>query len=251
MLLGFQYRIVYKKGSYNKVNGALSRNPSHCADGTLSVTTCHVLSSVQPKWVDEVVASYDTDSFAKQMIATLLLDPKASPDHSWVNGVLRYKSRIWIGSNVDLQNKLISVCHSSAVGGHSGMHVIYRRMKQLFAWRGMKAAVQEFVQTCLVCQMAKPDRTKSNGLFQPLPVPEGAWQTIFMDFVEGLSQSNHADCIMVVVDKFTEYAYFVALKHPYTAASVAKLFIDQIYRLHGMPTSIISNRDRVFTSWFW
>jgi hypothetical protein len=64
-----------------------------------------------------VVASYDTDSFAKEMIATLLLDPKASPDYSWVNGVLRYKSRIWIGSDVDLQNKLINACHSSAVGG--------------------------------------------------------------------------------------------------------------------------------------
>jgi hypothetical protein len=56
---------------------------------------------------------------------------------------------------------------------------------------------------------------------------------------------------MVVVDKFTKYSYFVALKHPYTAVSVAKLFLDQIYRLHGMPTSIISDRDRIFTSRFW
>jgi hypothetical protein len=132
---------------------------------------------------------------------------------------------------MELQNKLISACHSSVVGGHSGMHVTYRRKKQLFAWRGMKVAVQKFVQTCLVCQMIKPDRTKNPGLLQPLLVPEGAWQTVTMDFVEGLLQSNHANCIMVVVDKFTKYAHFVASKHPYTAASVAKLFIDQIYRL--------------------
>jgi hypothetical protein len=52
---------------------------------------------------------------------------------------------------MELQNKLISACHSSVVGGHSGMHVTYRRKKQLFAWRGMKVAVQKFVQTCLVC----------------------------------------------------------------------------------------------------
>jgi hypothetical protein len=66
------------------------------------------------------------------------------------------------------------------------MPVTYRRMKQLFAWRGMKATVQKFAQSCLLCQMAKPDRTKCSGLLQPLPIPEEAWQTISMDFVEGL-----------------------------------------------------------------
>jgi transposase InsO family protein len=156
-----------------------------------------------------------------------------------------------VGQHAALRSKLMAACHSSGLGGHSGVPVTYRHMKQLFAWKGMKNAVQEYVQSCLTCQMAKPDRAKSPGLLQPLPVPSGAWHTISLDFVEGLPLSGHADCVMVVVDKFTKYVHFIALKHPYTAASVAQLFLDQIYRLHGMPTALVSNRDKIFTSRLW
>jgi hypothetical protein len=124
-------------------------------------------------------------------------------------------------------------------------------MKQYVARKGMKSAVQQFVQACMICQKAKPDRTKTPGLLQPLPVPDSAWKIITMDFVDGLPQSGSANCIMVVVDKFTKYNHFIPLKHPYTAQSVAKQFLNQVYKLHGLPESIVSDRDSVFTSNFW
>jgi hypothetical protein len=80
-----------------------------------------------------------------------------------------------------------------------------------------------------------------------LPVPDGAWQTISMNFVEGLQKSGGMDAILVVVDKFSKYGHFVALSHPFTAASVAKLFMSNIYKLHGMPAGIISGRQ-IFVS---
>jgi hypothetical protein len=141
--------------------------------------------------------------------------------------------------------------HSFAVGGHLGVPVTYRRMKQIFAWKGMKSVVQDFVQSCVICQQAKPDKAKSPGLLQPMPMPNAAWQIISIDFVECLPLSGNANCILVVVDKFTKYAHFLLLKHPYTAMTVSKLFLDQVYRLHGMPLFIISDRDKVFTSLFW
>jgi transposase InsO family protein len=78
-----------------------------------------------------------------------------------------------------------------------------------------------------------------------------AWQVISMDFIEGLPSSKGYNCILVVVDKFSKYAHFIALAHPFTALQVAKVFVDQVYRLHGLPSAIISDRDKVFTSALW
>jgi hypothetical protein len=115
----------------------------------------------------------------------------------------------------------------------------------------MKSAVQAYVHSCSVCQQAKPERVKYPGLLQPLSVPPQAWHTISLDFIEGLPRSGHANCILVVVDKFSKYGHFLILSHPFTAARVARVFLDHIYKLHGLPTNIISDRDRIFTSTFW
>lgn len=115
----------------------------------------------------------------------------------------------------------------------------------------MKRAILQFVQTCAVCLQAKPDRAKSPGPLQTLPVPRTAWEIISLDFVKGLPLSGGYNAILVVVDKYSKYTHFLPPRHPFTAASVARLFIDNIYRLHGLPQSIISDRDWIFTSRLW
>jgi hypothetical protein len=107
------------------------------------------------------------------------------------------------------------------------------------------------VKSCMTCQRAKPDRTKSPGLLQPLPIPSEVWQIISIDFIDGMPVSGTTICILVVVDKFTMFAHFLPLKHSYTALSIAKVFLNQVYKLHGLPESIISDRESVFTSNFW
>jgi hypothetical protein len=115
----------------------------------------------------------------------------------------------------------------------------------------MKRVVTNFISSCVVCQQAKLDRSNCLGQLQPVSVPEGAWQTISMDFVTGLPRSGNVDCILVIVDKFMKFGHFLPLKHSYTTYSVARLFMDHVYKLHGLPTAIILDKDTVFTSNFW
>jgi hypothetical protein len=112
----------------------------------------------------------------------------------------------------------------------------------------MKTAVKDFVQACIVCQQSKHDRSKSPGLLQPLPVLETAWQVISLDFIEGLPLSHSFKCVLVVVDLLMKYGHFLPLRHPFTVVGVAQSFFHTVYRLHGLPSAIISDRDRIFTS---
>lgn len=192
-LLGLQYRICYRKGTTNSAADALSRKDSPETVEVLDVSSC------TPVWLQEVVEGYVQDAYSTQLISELLIDPAAKPHFSLKNGLLRYKGRIWLGTNTKLQQKIIQELHNSPLGGHSRFPVTYRRIKQLFAWFGMKKQVQSQLKQCQICIQAKPERVKYPGLLQPLPVPDGVWHVISMDFIEGLPpiwliQLHSCDC---------------------------------------------------------
>lgn len=115
----------------------------------------------------------------------------------------------------------------------------------------MKQAVYDFVRLCDVCERCKGENSFPAGLLQPLPIPQQAWQHIALDFFEELPKSEGKDIISVVVDRFTKYSHFIPLAHPFAAIQVARLFLDNVYKLHGPPESIVSDRDRIFLSHFW
>jgi hypothetical protein len=146
---------------------------------------------------------------------------------------------------------LIAALHTSAIGGHSGVKATYERLKHLFSWKGLRQDVESFVKQCEICQKAKHNQQHPSGLLQPIPIPTRAWQGLSMDFVEGLPPSEHYNAIVVVVDRLTKYAHFFPVRHPYNAQGIAKLFLDNVVRLHGLPKSIVTDRDPVFLSNFW
>jgi hypothetical protein len=209
------------------------------------------VSTVQPAWLTAVHDSYKLDTRAQQLLQKLAVNPKAEEHYTLSQGVLRYQGRIWVGSDSVLQQQLISAFHDSPQGGYSGFPVTYRRISSLFKWPQMKTMVREFVRCCTICQQAKPERIPPAGLLQPLPIPSEPWEVATMDFIDGLPTSRQFNCLLVIVDKLTKYAHFVSLKHPYTASKVAELFADNVYRLHSLPQSLVSDRDPVFTSQFW
>lgn len=167
------------------------------------------------------------------------------------NGLIRYKGRIWIGNNKLAQQYILQSFHNSGVGGHSGINATYHRVKSLFAWPHLKSSVTTYAQACQICQQAKSEHVKLPGLLQPLPVPEQTWSTVSLDFIEGLPKSGQYDVILVVIDKFSKYGHFIPLAHPYSSLKVAQLYLDNVYKLHGLPQAIISDRDRIFISNVW
>ncbi|CAJ2652754.1 unnamed protein product [Trifolium pratense] len=125
------------------------------------------------------------------------------------------------------------------------------RIKSQFYWVAMKKDVLEYIQNCVICQQAKTTNTLPAGLLQPLPIPTQVWEDIAMDFITGLPLSYGYTTILVVVDRLTKYAHFLPMKTDYSSKSVAEVFMNRIVKLHGMPKSIVSDRDKVFTSSFW
>jgi Integrase zinc binding domain len=165
-------------------------------------------------------------------------------------GILRYKRRICVGATGNLRQTLLQEVHDSIQGGHYGIDVTYHRLIQLLYWPLMKHDVIIFAQSCTTCQMTKSEHNPTPDLLQPLPVPHTPWSSVGLDFIIGLPKSEGKEVILVVVDRFIKFAHLIPLTHPYSASDVAHQFFQHIYTLHGMPTSIILDRDPVFTSNF-
>jgi hypothetical protein len=130
------------------------------------------------------------------------------------------------------------------------MKATYQRVKRIFHWPILKKTIED-VSQCAICQRAKYEHCHYPGLLAPLPIPNMAWSFISMDFVEGLPKSRGKNVILVVVDRLTKYAHFLSLSHPFTAAHVAQLFLDNVFKLHGPPIAIVTDRDKIFTSKLW
>lgn len=165
------------------------------------------------------------------------------------NDLVFFKGRVVVP--LKLRQSLIFEAHDTKMGGHSGVFRTYKRLAAQFYWPGMFKAVQEYVSRCEICQKTKASSLKPAGLLQPLPIPCQVWDDITLDFIEGLPNSQGKDTIFVVVDRLSKYAHFMALSHPFTAKSVAEKFVDGVGKLHGMPKSIVSDRDPIFISKFW
>jgi transposase InsO family protein len=209
------------------------------------------ITVIQPTWIDSVLNSYLQDEHCQELLQRLAVTPDTTGTFTLTAGILRYKSRIYIGADKDLQNQLLGSFHASAIGGHSGMVATYQRIKRLFYWPGLKKDTQHYIIECAVCQRAKAEHCPYPGLLEPLERPDMAWQHITMDFIEAMPKSNGKEVILVVVDRLTKLAHFIPLSHPYSVQTVAQAFVDNIFKLHGPPSSIVTDRDRIFTSNMW
>ncbi|GKC33339.1 reverse transcriptase domain-containing protein, partial [Tanacetum coccineum] len=163
--------------------------------------------------------------------------------------------RNWIPSIGDL----VEINHDEAHNSRYSVHPVqirsdkmYYDLRDLYWWPGMKRDIAEYVSRCLTCSKIKAEHQKPSGFLQQPEIPEWKWEKITMDFVTKLPKSSSGhDTIWVVVDRLTKSAHFLPIREDYKTEKLAKIYTNEIVARHGVPVSIISDRDGRFTSHLW
>uniref|UniRef100_A0A2N9GE10 RNA-directed DNA polymerase n=1 Tax=Fagus sylvatica TaxID=28930 RepID=A0A2N9GE10_FAGSY len=207
--------------------------------------------SVQPTLIERIKLLQSGDS---QLVK--IMDEVRSGKKPMFNisddGVLKFGNRLCVPNDPSIKNDILEEAHRSPYTMHPGSTKMYRDLRETFWWNNMKREIAQFVEQCLTCQQVKVEHQRPSGLLQSLPIPEWKWEHISMDFVSGLPRSPKGhDAIWVIVDRLTKSAHFIPIRMNYSLDQLAQLYIEEIVRLHGIPVSIVSDRDPRFTSRFW
>ncbi|GKC91257.1 putative reverse transcriptase domain-containing protein [Tanacetum coccineum] len=165
---------------------------------------------------------------------------------------LYYLDRIWVPLKGDVRTLIMFEAHKSKYYVHPGADKMYYDLKDMYWWTRMKKDIAVYVSRCLTCLKVKAEHQRPSGLLQQPEIPEWKWERIAMDFVTKLPRTSSGhDIIWVIVDRLTKSAHFLPIREDYKMDMLSRLNLNDIVARHGVPMSIISDRDSRFTSRFW
>ncbi|MCO5564066.1 hypothetical protein L7F22_017722 [Adiantum nelumboides] len=147
---------------------------------------------------------------------------------------------------------ILGAKHVADVSGHRGIGAIAKAVETFFYWPTLRGDVDAFMRACIICEKVKFDRQKEPGLLQPLPILDKPWESIAMDFIFDLPRiQTRSDGIWTIGCRFSKQAHFIPVRKKIKPDQMAHLFMSNIFKYHGMPQSIVSDRDPRMTSLFW
>ena len=260
LIVSFDFVITPIKGKTNVVADALSRKDRTTSGGSELAgdllrravqrtsppeTNAVSLLSLDPKLSEGLAQEYKDDKEFSQQYRS----PKKP--FTVENHLLYYRGRLCVPKG-KFRESLLYESHDVPQAGHLGVKKTFQRLSPRYYWKGMQKYVHDYVTSCDICQRTKSTNHKPFGLLQPLEPPTEKWTHITMDFIKPLPKSKDGNCgVFVVVDRLSKMVRVAPFKKEPNAVEAAKLFLELVYRHHGLPLVIICDRDPVFMGLFW
>jgi hypothetical protein len=264
----YDFTISYHPGKTNIIADSLSRKAACCLSSLLTKGWNLVKEFIdwKPFINDEGSIKLSNLSAEPEILTKIIEGQKEDPQYEKLkslaqqenshfllkeDGSIWMQKRLWVPSNPKLKEELLSEAHRSKYTIHPGSTKMFKDLQRGYWWNRMKREVASYVSKCLTCQQVKIEHHKPGGMMQQMEIPQWKWEEITMDFVVGLTKTRKQhDAIWVIVDRLTKSAHFLPIRINQSLESLADLYIKEIVRLHGIPVSIISDRDPRFTSRF-
>ena len=289
-LSSFNFSIQYRPGAKNARADALSRRPDFAfkEEGddkqpiskifntnindssvatlaplpvpSLSASSVSVSISENSELRSRILKAYSEDPNISLILAALK-DPKLANPRLKLSlsryslhpetKMLLFDNLVYVPQDTNIQLDILKMFHDSPVSGHLGSAKTLELISRQFYWPGIRRFVKRYIFNCSICKRAKTSRQEPSGHLLPLQIPERPWSSISMDFITGLPVSNGHNSILVVVDRLSKMSHFIPCSDTITAKELSSVFLQNIFRLHGLPKDIVSDRGPVFTSKFW
>lgn len=222
-----------------------------------SVMNCEIEAFIGPEemWtddaiIDEIRTKSAEDVKINEMIKLCQEMPNIRHDevYSVTDDVLYYKGKIVVPDDNNIKLKILRSCHDSKLAGHPGRMRTLMLVKRHFHWNSMKTYINKYVDGCQSCQRVNARTNKPFGSLQPLPIPQGPWIDICYDMITVLPESDGYDSISTVVDRFSKMAHFIPCQKTMSSEELAKLMLRNVWKIHGTPRTITSDRGNIFIS---
>ena len=165
----------------------------------------------------------------------------------WKDNLQWYNNRIWIPNEEKIRTEIIRQHHDIPQASHGGTAKTTKLLCRTYYWPELRHEVKRYVINCDTCQRITSNLHAPYGQLQPLEVPAKPWKSIAIDFITDLPESETNNAILVVIDSLTKMSHFIPCRKDMNTKQFKMLFMNNIYRLHGLPVDITTDRDTLFT----
>ncbi|GJS95240.1 putative reverse transcriptase domain-containing protein [Tanacetum coccineum] len=258
LLSDYDCEIRYHPGKANVVADALSRK-ERIKPLRVRALVMTIGLDLPKRILEAQIEARKPENLKSEDVGGMLIENSKDPEkprkeklEPRADGTLCLNNRSWLPRYGDLRTLIMHESHKSKYSVHPGSDKMYQDMKQLYWWPNMKADIATYVSKCLTCLRVKAEHQKPSGLLVQPAIPQWKWDNITMDFVTKLPRTQSGnDTIWVIVDRLTKSAHFLPMKETDPMDKLARLYLKEVVTRHGIPVSIICDRDPRFTSNFW